>query len=94
MLKIMQDFPPQLEVAGSLQVRDHLLGQVLVLSDEDVHVVSHDDARVAGIFLGSNDFSKSSGDRCDNRGVEEDGLEPQIGLRFGKEIEEFISGGL
>ena len=37
--------------AGVLQAIDHFLGQVLVFANQNVHMVRHNGARVASVFL-------------------------------------------
>ena len=45
-----------------MQVGDHLLGGVSVLSDKDVNVVVHDGACVAGVLAGGDGLGETCGD--------------------------------
>ncbi len=51
MIRIANLFIAQKSPARLLQICDHHLGRVLVFADQDMHVIGHDAAGVASVFL-------------------------------------------
>jgi hypothetical protein len=73
------------EVRLPLEVIDHLLRGVLVLADDEVDVVAHHDARIAGVLVRFDRLPERARDGSDHFVSERQDREIQPGVRLVEE---------